>query len=51
MITEKNLEELLIKLRRVFHEEEGVKYARYYSKTKSKPENYPLGLRRLEIAK
>lgn len=51
VITEKNLEELLIKLRRVFHEEEGVKYARYYSKTKSKPENYPLGLRRLEIAK
>ena len=51
VITEKNPEELLLKLRRVFHEKEGVNYAKYYSKTKNKPENYPLGLRRLEIAK
>lgn len=35
----------------MFHAEEGVKYAKYYSKAKNKPENYPLGLRRLEIAK
>jgi len=35
----------------VFHEEEGAKYAKYYSKTKNKPENYPFGMRRIETAK